>query len=82
MSTKECEYSQIGLELRDKTMELVRYYAEAIAVESALDVQGFANLGDLMVVVEMLDSLFETYCNEKANDDCGDMNEEVFPSVG
>jgi len=35
-----------------------------------------------VVVVEMFDSLLETYCNEKANDDCGDMNEEVFPSVG
>jgi hypothetical protein len=81
MPTKVCEYSKVGLELRCKTTELICQHAESIGVEPALHVQGIANLGDLMLVVKMLDGLLETYCDEKANDDCGDMDKEVFPGV-
>jgi hypothetical protein len=81
MTTKVCEYGKVGLELRYKTTELICQHAESIDVEPALDVQGGANLGYLMLVVEMLDSLLKTYCDKKANDDCGDMDKEVFPGV-
>jgi hypothetical protein len=81
MPTKICEYGEVGLELWYKTAELVCQHAESIGVEPALDVQGIADLGDLVLVVEMLDSLLETYCDEKANDNCGDMDKEVFPGV-
>ena len=81
MPAKVCKYSEVGLELRHKTTELICQNAESIGVEPALHVQGIENLGDLMLVVKMLDSLLETYCDEKANDDCGDMDKEVFPGV-
>ena len=40
-----------------------------------------SSLGYLVMVMNALDSLFETYGNEQADDDGGDVNEEVSPGV-
>jgi hypothetical protein len=34
-----------------------------------------------MLVVEVLDGLFEADCNEQADDDSSEVDEEVFPGV-
>jgi hypothetical protein len=40
-----------------------------------------SGLGYLVMVMNALDSLFETYGNEQADDDSGDMDEKVSPGV-
>ena len=48
----------------------------------ALDEELFAGLVREMTVVEVLDGLFEAYGDEKAEDDGGDVDEEVAPGAG
>jgi hypothetical protein len=62
-------------------MKFVSEYSEPINVETAFEVQRFAYLRDLMAVVKMLDSLFESDGNEKSDDECCTMDEEVVPGV-
>jgi hypothetical protein len=46
------------------------------------DAQSFAGLGELTAVMEVLDGLFEADGDEQADDDGGDVEEEVAPGVG
>ena len=48
----------------------------------ALDEELFASLVREVTVVEVLDCLFEAYGDEEADDDGGDVDEEVSPGAG
>jgi hypothetical protein len=48
----------------------------------ALVAEEFAGFGDLVAVVEVFDGLLEADGNEEAEDDGGDVDEEVAPSGG
>ncbi len=39
--------------------------------------QGVAGFGNLMAAVNVYDGLFEAYCDAKADDDGGDVDEEI-----
>jgi len=45
-------------------------------------VNGLAGLAQLMAVVDPLDGLFNPYGDQQADDDGGDVDEEVAPGVG
>jgi hypothetical protein len=50
-------------------------------VVCALVAEEFAGFGDLVAVVEVFNGLLEADGNEKAEDDGGDVDEEVAPLV-
>ena len=43
---------------------------------------GLAGLGDLVAVVDVLDGLLEAYGDEEAENDGGDVDEEIAPGAG
>jgi hypothetical protein len=51
------------------------------AIEIALCAQLFAGSGDLLAVVKELDGLLKAYGDAEANDDSGNVDEEVAPGV-
>jgi hypothetical protein len=52
------------------------------AILFALDAERLAGFGDLLAVVEVFDGLLEADSDKEANDDGGDVDEEVAPSAG
>ena len=57
---------------------------EAVAgvIDLALDAEGLAGIPCLVLMVEVLDGLFEAYGNEEPEDNGRDVDEEVAPRVG
>jgi hypothetical protein len=55
---------------------------EVIAIGFELAGQGFAGLAEFVVLVNLLDELLESYGDDEADDDGGDVDEEVAPGVG
>jgi hypothetical protein len=52
-----------------------------VTIFEALRAQGFDGFKRLMAVVDVLDRLFESDGDDEADDDGGDVEEEVFPCV-
>jgi hypothetical protein len=50
-------------------------------VRFSFQAKSFACISCLVAVVKELDGLFEAYGDEEADDDGGDVNEEVSPAV-
>jgi hypothetical protein len=73
---------EVALEDGSKAAELSGCDGEAVNVDLALDAQGLSGVGDLMAVMEVLDGLFEADGDEEAEDDGGDVDEEVAPGAG
>ena len=73
---------EVALEDGSKAAEFGGCDGKAVDVDLALDAEGFAGLGDLMAVVEVLDGLLEADGDEEADDDGGDVDEEVAPGAG
>jgi hypothetical protein len=55
---------------------------KGLLVVFALVAEEFAGFGDLVAVVEVFNGLLEADGNEKAEDDGGDVDEEVAPAGG
>ncbi len=53
-----------------------------VEVAQTFGVEVFVQLVELMAMVEVFDGLLEADGDEQADDDGGDVDEEVFPSVG
>jgi hypothetical protein len=51
-------------------------------IVAAFGTKGLSGLGDLVAVVEVLYGLFQAYCDAEAEDDSGDVDEEVAPGIG
>jgi hypothetical protein len=71
---------EIVLDRRDSPSPEASSIGEALVVVFALLAKRFACLGDLVAVVEVFDGLLDTYSDAKADDDGGDVDEEVSPS--
>jgi hypothetical protein len=53
-----------------------------VKVKAAVGEDALSHVVELMAVVEVLDGLFEAYGDEEAEDDGGDVDEEVAPGAG
>ena len=52
------------------------------AIDFELAGEGFARFAELIALVDALDELLEADGDDEADDDGGDVDEEVFPGVG
>ncbi len=60
----------------------VEVLVRPVAVEFVVDAEVFLELMALVAMVDELDGLLETDGDDEADDDGGDVDEEVFPGVG
>jgi hypothetical protein len=76
------EHSEIGLEVGNAAKKSASLQGEKEEILLAFNPQGLARLGYLMPVVEELDGLLEADGDEDAEDDRGEVNEEVAARGG
>jgi hypothetical protein len=76
------ESVKIILEFRGLPAPDTRILFEVFAIVADLRAQGLAGLPHLAVMVNGLDGLLEADGDEEADDDGGDVDEEVAPGVG
>ncbi len=76
------EHDEVVLQL-DKDFAPAAFIAAPVCfVGFALLLEGFAGLAQLVMLVDALDGLFEADGYEEAEDDGGDVDEEVAPCIG
>ena len=82
MTLKVEEHIQIVLESGSLAAEVDSLLCEEGTVVLTLCAESLAGFCNLMVVMNVLDSLFKTDGDEQTDDDGDDVDEEVFPGVG
>jgi hypothetical protein len=81
MFAKVVEDSKVILEERCGAEITFCIATKRLSVLFALLRKSSSGLGYLVMVMNALDSLFETYGNKQADDDGGDVDEKVSPGV-
>jgi hypothetical protein len=82
MQLQIAQHNEVVLERGSLTAELGDAVGVGFAVLVALGAEGFAGLGDLAPMVEIFDGLLEADGDQQAEDDGGDVDEEVAPGGG
>jgi hypothetical protein len=76
------EDEEVVLEASGGAKPVVLVCDEVVAIGFELAGEGFAGFAELVALVDVFDELLEADGDDEANDDGGDMDEEVFPGVG
>ena len=82
MASDVLEDGEVVLELDKGSAPVVFVVGPRLFVGFALLLEGFAGLAQLVVLMDALDGLFETDGDQEAEDDSGDVDEEVAPGAG
>src|SRR6516164_7054526 len=76
---KDCE---VAADSGNSVVEPAALEGESSQVLALFELQGGTGFGDLVAMVKVLDGLFEANRDEQAEDDGGDVDEEVAPGGG
>ena len=76
------EDDEVVFELGHLPAPLLDIFGDVLAVGFGLLREGFAGFAEFVVLVDALDGLLESDGDEQADDDGGDVDEEVAPGVG